>query len=182
MRTPQPVDIANSAAVGLDALPRHYPFLRRVARRVLMARPADVDADDVVQDVVVRVLRRWERLHFADDRALAGYLHRAVVNRARDAHRAGARWIIADLDTLCSPRPSALDGLVAGEWRRRAAGALRQLSQSDRRVVVGRIVHSLSFDDLAVSTGRPSPDAARKATARALARLRQRLTSDHSGR
>ncbi len=174
-RTPQPLGAASSATLGMDALPRHYPFLRRVARRLLVTHGADVDADDVVQDVVVRVLRRWERLHFADDRALAGYLHRAVVNRARDAHRAGVRWTIIDLDTMSSPRPSALDGLVAEEWRRRTVCALRRLSHTDRRVVVGRVVESLSFDALAASTGRPSPDAARKATARALARLRQQL-------
>ena len=81
-----------------------------------------------------------------------------------------------DLDHLHSPRPTALDGLLSDEWRRRAAQALRQLRAGDRRVVVGRVVASLSFGELAARTGHPSADAARKATTRALGRLRQHLT------
>ena len=158
-----------------DSLHRHYPFLRRVARQHLTAGCSDLDPDDVVQDVVVRVLRRWPVLQFPDDRALAGYLHRAVVNRARDARRLAPRWSTVDPDSLRSMRRSALEGLVADEWRRRASHALRQLRAGDRRVVVGRVVGALSFGDLAARTGHPSADAARKATARALAKLRQQL-------
>jgi len=166
-----------TSTLSPESLHRHYPFLRRVARQHLPAANADLDPDDVVQDVVVRVLRRWPALRFADDRALAGYLHRAVVNRARDVRRLGPRWSTIDLDVLCSPRQSALDGLVADEWRQRAAHALRLLRAGDRRVVVGRVLESLSFAELAARTGHPSADAARKATARALHRLRQQL--DH---
>ena len=71
-------------ALGLEALPHHVTALRRLARQTLAARYAYVDPDDVVQDVIVRVVRRWPLLRFADDRALAGYLQRAVINRARD--------------------------------------------------------------------------------------------------
>ncbi len=164
-------------ALSPESLYRHYPFLRRVARQHLAASAPDLDPDDVVQDVVTRVLRRWTELRFADDRALAGYLHRAVVNRARDARRVAPRRVAADLDLMLSPRPTVLDGLIADEWRRRAAQALRQLRVGDRRVVLGRVVASLSFGDLAARTGHPSADAARKATVRALGRLRRQLTA-----
>ena len=166
----------STPALSPDSLQRHYPFLRRVARQHLDVGLTDLDPDDVVQDVVLRVLRRWPLLRFGDERALAGYLHRAVVNRARDARRAAPRRVAADLDVLHSPRPTALDGLLSDEWRRRAAQALRQLRAGDRRVVVGRVVASLSFGELAARTGHPSADAARKATTRALGRLRQHLT------
>ena len=126
-------------------------------RQHLAAGTADLDPDDVVQDVVMRVLRRWTALRFDDERALAGYLHRAVVNRARDARRVAPRRAVVDLDLMRSPRTTALDGLVADEWRRRAAQALRQLRAGDRRVVVGRVVESLSFGDLAARTGHPAP-------------------------
>lgn len=158
-----------------ESLHRHYPFLRRVARLHLADAGSGLDPDDVVQDVVVRVLRRWPELTFGDDRALACYLHRAVVNRARDARRHAPRFAGVDLDSLRSPKRSALDGLVADEWRRRAAQALRQLRAGDRRVVIGRVVGAMAFGDLAVLTGHPSADAARKATARALRRLRDQL-------
>ena len=158
-----------------ESLHRHYPFLRRVARLHLADAGSGLDADDVVQDVVVRVLRRWPVLKFDDDRALVCYLHRAVVNRARDARRLAPRWATVDLETLRSPKRSALDGLVADEWRRRAAQALRQLRAGDRRVVVGRVVGAMAFGALAARTGHPSADAARKATARALRRLREQL-------
>jgi RNA polymerase sigma factor (sigma-70 family) len=162
-------------ALSPESLYRHYPFLRRVARQHLAAGSADLDPDDVVQDVVARVLRRWTDLRFVDERALAGYLHRAVVNRARDARRVAPRRVAADLDLFLSPRPTALDGLINDEWRRRAAHALRQLRAGDRRVVLGRVMASLSFGDLAARTGHPSADAARKATVRALGRLRRQL-------
>jgi RNA polymerase sigma factor (sigma-70 family) len=164
-----------TSTLSPESLHRHYPFLRRVARQNLLAECAGFDPDDVVQDVVVRVLRRWSILRFADERALAGYLHRAVVNRARDVRRLAPRWSSVDLDLLKSPRGSALDGLVEDEWRRRAAHALRQLRAGDRRVVMGRVMASLSFSELAAKTGHSSADAARKATTRALGRLRQRL-------
>jgi RNA polymerase sigma factor (sigma-70 family) len=167
-----------TSTISPESLHQHYPFLRRVARQHLTSASSGLDPDDVVQDVVVRVLRRWPALRFADDRALAGYLHRAVVNRARDASRLAPRWSAVDLDALRSPRRSVLDGLVDDEWRRRAAHALGQLRSGDRRVVVGRVVEALSFGDLASRTGHPSADAARKATMRALGRLRQRLAGD----
>lgn len=160
-----------------ESLHDHYPFLRRVARQHLAATAAGLDPDDVVQDVVVRVLRRWPVLHFADDRALIVYLHRAVINRARDARRLAPRWSVTDLDTLSSPRRTALDGLMADEWRHRAAQALRELRAGDRRVVIGRVLQSLSFGELAARTGHPTADAARKATARAIGRLRRRLAA-----
>jgi RNA polymerase sigma factor (sigma-70 family) len=163
------------STVGLDALPHHVAALRRLARQALSARYAYVDPDDVVQDVIVRVVRRWPLLRFADDRALAGYLQRAVINRARDAQRQAPRWVDVELDGMHSPRPSALDALMAAECRSRCASALRQLRAGDRRVVVGRVVQSLSYQDLARLSGHATPDAARKATGRALGRLRQRL-------
>jgi RNA polymerase sigma factor (sigma-70 family) len=162
--------------VGLDRLPLHFPHLVRLARQTLATGYAQIDPDDVVQDVLLRVVRRWPLLRFEDDRALAGYLHRAVVNRARDAQRQSVRWVDAELDGLFSPRPTALEGLVADEWRRRCSVALRELRKGDRRVVVGRVVHSLSYQELAAWTGHATADAARKATGRALGRLRTRLT------
>jgi DNA-directed RNA polymerase specialized sigma24 family protein len=121
------------------------------------------------------VVRRWPLLRFADERALAGYLQRAVINRARDAQRQAPRWVDVELDGMHSPRPSALDAMMAVECRSRCASALRQLRASDRRVVVGRVVQSLSYQDLARRSGPATPDAARKATGRALGRLRQCL-------
>lgn len=163
------------AAIGLEALTHHVTALRRLARQALAARYAYVDPDDVVQDVIVRVVRRWPLLRFADERALAGYLQRAVINRARDAQRQAPRWVDVELDGMHSPRPSALEVMMAAECRCRSASALRQLRASDRRVVVGRVLQSLSYQDLARLSGHATPDAARKATGRALVRLRQRL-------
>lgn len=163
--------------VGVESLPRHYPFLRRLARQTLTSPVEAIDPDDVVQDVMVKVVRRWPLLRFADERALAGYLQRAVINRARDAQRLASRRVEGlELDTFHSPGPSPLDRVVAGEWRRRCAAALLQMRAGDRRVVLGRVVSSLSFGAVAARTGHPSADAARKATSRALARLRRQLS------
>jgi DNA-directed RNA polymerase specialized sigma24 family protein len=156
--------VTAASPVGLDRLPRHFPYLLRVARQTLAARYSQIDPDDVVQDVLLRVVRRWPLLRFDDD-------------RARDAQRQAPRWVDAELDLMFSPRPTALDGLMADEWKRRCAAALRELRAGDRRVVVGRVVESLSYQDLAARTGHVTADAARKATGRALGRLRTRLTA-----
>ena len=164
-----------TSTLSPESLHRHYPFLRRVARQHLTSGGTGLDPDDVVQDVVVRVLRRWPVLRFADDRALAGYLHRAVVNRARDARRLAPRW--SQHRSRLAAFDQAIGARRPGRGRVAAPGghALRQLRAGDRHVVVGRVVEALSFGDRPSRTGHPSADAARKATARALAKLRQRL-------
>jgi RNA polymerase sigma factor (sigma-70 family) len=63
-----------------------YPGLRRFAAAV---GPIEVDPDDLVQDALVRVLRRGTLSELDDPQA---YLRRTIVNLAADRRRGFGRW------------------------------------------------------------------------------------------
>ena len=54
---------------------------------------------------------------------------------------------------------------------RRYEHALAQLGENERAAIIGRFEMGYSYDALARAMDRPSPDAARKVTERALRRL-----------
>ena len=71
--------------------------------------------------------------------------------------------------------PSAVDRLIDQEkWDlyRRAVG---RLDPDQRRLIIGRAELGYSYQQLALATGRRSPDAARVALRRALVRLAEEM-------
>jgi RNA polymerase sigma-70 factor (ECF subfamily) len=68
-------------------------------------------------------------------------------------------------------RPSPLDSVIESEERRRFRDALARLGEDERMLVVGRVTLELSYEQLAAATGRPTADAARVATRRAVLRI-----------
>ena len=58
--------------------------------------------------------------------------------------------------------------------------ALQRLSPRDREAVVARIELGMEYAELALVLGKPSPDAARVAVARALVRLAQEMRCERS--
>ena len=57
--------------------------------------------------------------------------------------------------------------------------ALATLKAEDQEAIIARIEMGYTYEELAESLGKPSPDAARKATERALVRLVEAM--DHDG-
>jgi RNA polymerase sigma factor (sigma-70 family) len=132
--------------------------LRRLARAV---RPPDVEADDLVQEALVRVLRRG-RLSDLDQPA--AYLARTVVNLARDHRRSfGRRRRLASSvprSAVASEDhyPSDLTDLLA-------------VDPGDRAVLWLRVVEGHSHAEVAAILDI-TPGASRTRLSRALARLR----------
>lgn len=166
--------LGDASALG-RLIAQSLPALRRWARHRLprWARSA-ADTSDLIQDALVRTLRRIDGVDLRGRRALAAYLRSAVRNRIRDEHRRAARRGMADAvaDTLPDRRPSPLDRAIGAETLARYRAALARLRQSDRELIVAHVELDYSHEQLACMTGR-SPNAARMALQRATSRLAQ---------
>jgi RNA polymerase sigma-70 factor (ECF subfamily) len=162
-------------SVAMEALVGRY--LTRLQRWASGRVPPSVrgllDTDDVVQDALLNTLRRLDRFKPQHDGALLAYLREAVANRIRDEIRRHAPPVDAsiELDTLPQNVPSPLEHLVRREAFELYERGLAQLDENDRAAIIGRFEMGYSFDALARAMNRPSPDAARKLTERAVRRL-----------
>src|ERR687884_358303 len=80
-------------AEALDQLfARYLPALRRWASGRLPTWSRDLmDTDDLVQETVVRAIKRIDQFQFRHDGALQAYLRQAIVNRIRDEMRRAQR-------------------------------------------------------------------------------------------
>jgi RNA polymerase sigma factor (sigma-70 family) len=132
--------------------------LRRLARAV---RPPDVDADDLVQEALVRALRRGPLCELDQP---AAYLARAVVNLARDHRRSFSRrrrlapLVARSASATEDDYPSDLADLLA-------------VDPGDRAVLWLRVVEGRSHAEVAAILDI-TPGASRTRLSRALARLR----------
>ncbi len=142
--------------------------LVRTARSRLGAGGAD--AEDVVHDVVVRVLRGGKDV---DEMATPGaYLRRAVGNECVSRWRRTAREVVvAELPDLPRPAPedAVLDRLALGD-------AMRTLTPRQRRVIALTVLDDRPDGEVAGQLG-VSEVTVRTTRSRALARLRERLTA-----
>jgi RNA polymerase sigma factor (sigma-70 family) len=157
-----------SSDAWADVLGAHRGDLVRTARSRLGSGGAD--AEDVVHDVVVRVLRGGRD---AAEMATPGaYLRRAVGNECVSRWRRTSREVVvADLPDV--PRPAAdeavLDKLVLGE-------AVLTLTPRQRRVIALTVLDDRPDAEVADELG-VSEVTVRTTRSRALARLREKLTA-----
>jgi RNA polymerase sigma-70 factor (ECF subfamily) len=135
------------------------------------------DTADLVQETVVQTLKHLGTFEPRGDAALEAYLRQALHNRiCSEYRRAGRRPPRVPLeDVLLHPGPSPLEVVVGAETYQQYEAALARLAPDDRKAVVGRVELRCSYQELAHLLGKPSPDAARMAVARALVRLAQEM-------
>ena len=170
---------------ALDRLfERYMPLLRRwAAGRLPRFVREFVDTDDMIQDTVMGTLRNVQTFVPRRDGALGAYLRQALQNRIRDEiRRVQARPRRGDLasdarDHGASPLEEALGGAAL----RRYEEALRRLTDEERELILSRIEMGMSYEEVALATGKPTPDAARMAVGRALVRLATEMGQGHSG-
>jgi RNA polymerase sigma factor (sigma-70 family) len=161
--------------VALDQLmSRYLPRLERWAsgRLPTYARSL-LDTSDLVQDTLLRVLERLDRVEIRGPGAFQSYVRLAVLNRIRDEVswariRPGPDGVPETLpDRLPSPLEHAIGAEVLGRFERALAG----LNEEDRHLLHLRIELDYDYAEIAELTGRPSRDAARMSIQRALSRL-----------
>jgi len=146
-------------AVLLDA---HGAELLAHARRLA----GSTDAEDVLQEALLRALRAYPRLRHADH--LRAWLYRVVTTTAIDVHRTRRPEVLvgeAPLDAAAPPEPGddgAFEALIA------------PLPEPARRALHLRFVEDLDHDAIAVRLGC-SPAAARQRVSTAVRTLRREL-------
>jgi RNA polymerase sigma-70 factor (ECF subfamily) len=158
------------------------PFFRRWAHgRLPRFARRRMDTGDVVQEAIVGVLRNLGELDGADQETLKRYLIVAIQNRICDEVRRAQIGEVTNGGTGRQPdtRPSPHEEAVEDEYQQQYRAALLQLSDDERRLLVGRIDLDLSYQELALATQRPSADAARAAARRAALHL-ARLMGRHA--
>lgn len=162
-----------TAAMFEAALDSSLPQLRRRARRQLATWPlAGIDHEDLVQEAVVRTLRRLGNLRFDSIPASVGYVTRALDTATLDTRRRAVRRPATEAlsEHVPATLPSPIERLLRHEQRERCRQALSRLAPDLRRAVYLRVVEGWDFARLAALLGKSSPDAARVALRRALGR------------
>ncbi len=167
---------------ALDSLfARHIPLLRRWASGRLPRWARDIaDTSDLVQETVLQTFKRIEAFEPRGDGALQAYLRQAVMNRIRSEFRSrGRQPAMEDLDErVASEQTSPLEAAIRQEQLERYDAAMAQLSEHERDLIVARLELGLTYEEMADALKKPSWNAARMATARALVRLAEVLKRD----
>ena len=143
---------------------------RASARR---ARGA-VDTSDLVQETLQRTFANVTSLKSNQSEALRAYLRRAVENRIRDELRRATfrqEVILPDGAVRAAHDAPQLELLLDDETWKRYRRALKQLSDRDRRLIVGRAELGYNSGQLALLERLSSPAVARVALRRAVLRL-----------
>lgn len=167
-----------------ELLARTISPLRRWARGRLPAHArAGANTEDVLQDVVVRVLGKIKHFEHQTVDALQHYLRTSVRNRILDEiRRTKRRGAPAELsESLSDGRLSSLEQVILKERSERYLAALRALRPEERLAVIYRLEHRLSFEAIGAKLNKPSADAARMAVHRAIKKLAAALRVSHDG-
>jgi RNA polymerase sigma-70 factor (ECF subfamily) len=181
-------DLVERAKSGDDeALNRLFarcmPSLRRWASGRLPRWSRDLmDTDDLVQETVVRAVKRLDRFESRHEGALQAYLRQAIVNRIRDEIRRTKRSPAAtELDENASDHgASPLETAIGAEALERYEAALARLRPEEREAIVARVEMDGSYQQVAAALGKSSADAARMAVSRALLRLAEEMSHGHA--
>lgn len=151
-------------ALALPHLDAAYNLARWLSR-------SPADADDIVQDAMLRAFRGFDGFRGGDVRA---WLLTIVRNCWRTSGKAQARRGHAELDDeLPSDTAGPEDAAMDASRRRRIEAMLALLPEEFREVLVLREMEDMSYRDIAAVTGTPIGTVmSRLARARAVLRTR----------
>ncbi|HEX4223264.1 MAG TPA: SigE family RNA polymerase sigma factor [Pseudonocardiaceae bacterium] len=141
------------------------------------------EAEDLVQEALLRVARSWPRIR-AMDHPLA-YARRVLVNKAIDqSERSRRRRQVVSLDRWPEsaelPDPAAAEEFALVDVRGEVGAALAQLTARQRIAVVLRYWDGLSEAETAQHLSC-SVGTVKSTTSRGLARLRELLDHNNTG-
>jgi RNA polymerase sigma-70 factor (sigma-E family) len=139
----------------------------------------DGEAEDLVQDCLLKVARRWPRVRRMDQPI--AYARRILINLALDSKRSRVRRRAELEDDVDLPEPvDAQDVLTELATRTELLDALAGLTPRQRAVLVLRFFNDLSETQTADVLGC-SPGTVKSSASRGLARLREVLNAANSG-
>jgi RNA polymerase sigma factor (sigma-70 family) len=159
---------------------RCVPPLRRWAHgRLPQFARSDYNTEDLVQEALLRALKRLNTFEARRVGALQAFLRQTVRNLICDEiRRTRHRSLTVTVpDEVADEQLSTLEALIAKESVEHYEQALKRLQPTDRELIVARFEMGLAFEDVAVATGKPTAAAARMAVTRAMNKLAAELKS-----
>jgi RNA polymerase sigma-70 factor (ECF subfamily) len=155
---------------------RHRSAVLRIALRYVVDAG---EAEDVTQQTFVQALRALGG--FRAESSFATWLHRIAVNTAISFTRSRGRAREVSLEEVeLITTALSTDRLAVRQTRRRLAEALQELPPKQRLAVELRLVHELSFRDIAAISGG-SEGSAKSNFQHGVKKLRERLTGGSEG-
>ena len=131
-----------------------------------------LDTADLVQDVLIKTLERLDSIDVRGAGLFQAYVRKAVLNGIRDQVRSARKRTGGEvLESVADSRPSPLETAIGSDVLDRYERALALLSEEESRLLHLRVELNFSYEEIAAIMDRPSRDAARMATQRALQKL-----------
>jgi RNA polymerase sigma factor (sigma-70 family) len=165
--------------VALESLiARYLPRMQRWASGRLPPWARDIaDTQDLVQEALFQTFKRIERFEPRGEGALHAYLRQAILNRIREElRRAKRRPERGEFDSAAKDDGrSPLEAAIGREAVQRYERALARLRAKDRELVVARIELGYTNQEIADLLDKPSANAARMATERAIVQLAKEM-------
>jgi RNA polymerase sigma factor (sigma-70 family) len=163
---------------------RYLPRLKKWGHgRLPRTSQNAADTDDLIQDSFVRSLAHLRTLKPRGAQSLFAYFKRIILNQVRDFIRQSARRRVSPLgesDVHPDAAASPLEEMIGNEVLESYQRALGRLSENDQDIVLAVVELGCSDAELA-ELFEKSPDAARMARGRALARLARAMESHGPG-
>jgi RNA polymerase sigma-70 factor (ECF subfamily) len=147
------------------------------AHRAAVLLGAGAEADDVVQEALVKAYRQISR--YRGESGFRPWLLAIVANETRNLHRSRRRrdGLVLRAAAREEPEPTSpdpADSVLTVERRHQLMDQLRSLDPRDREVLVCRFLLDLSEAETAITLGLPKGTVKSRAS-RALKKLRDRL-------
>ena len=124
-------------------------------------------AEDALEDALVRMLERWEKLRTLNEAQILAYAAATVHNTAMDAARlSGKRQQIEqplpESDSISgeAPQPSAEEALLLSENRELVRRVMRRLTEEERQLILYRYYLEYSYEEIGMQRGE-KPDSVR---------------------
>ena len=162
---------------------RYFPRLNRWAKgRLPRGARAAMETGDLVHDVLIRAIKGFPTFDPRHEGSFPAFVRKILANRLHDLGRVQKRRPQPDpLDSgmdAAGPELSPFDEAVGEENRRRFDEAFSRLDVEDQDLIFMRMELGCSYEDIAAMLGRPTPNAIRVATRRAMLRLAKEMSSE----
>jgi RNA polymerase sigma-70 factor (ECF subfamily) len=168
------------AAEELPAYPNWYSQYGALMRQIA-CRYVGPDAEDVVSESVLALLRHEDQLNRMDSRALARYIMVTVRHTAINALRRSHRTVPVDITDLPVPEHGQPENrLMVSEQLNALREAMSALPAKERQVIYLKVIENRSDEEIAACTGL-SAASVPQYVARARKKLKSRLSYDSEG-
>ncbi len=164
---------AGDPAAVPDCISRYGGLVWSLARRFLGNA---ADAEDAVQDVFIELWKnaaRFDPTRSSEPTYITMIARRRLIDRKRRTARAPVAQTLADDPTGV---PGSNDRIEIEDEAARAAAALAELREDERRVIHMAVYQGLTHEEIASATGLPL-GTVKTHIRRGLLRVRERLSS-----